>query len=144
MQVRGTTRNFSCSLTSSADKETFWKIWTDVENWPNFDTPLKKASIEGNMQVGAKGSITTQQGQHSSFVITEYEALKGYTFVTQLPACRLTVKRYFEEGCSLKFTHHISFTGPLAFLFAVILGRGFMKALPPVMQNLKRIAESSS
>lgn len=144
MNVTGSPKNFSCTLTTTATKEVFWRIWTDVNNWPAFDTPLKEAKLEGDMRAGAKGNLVTQQGQRSSFTITECKAMQSYAFATQLPACKLIVRRYFEDKDTLTFTHNVYFEGPLAFLFSALLGRSFMKALEPVMQNLKRIAEDAS
>jgi hypothetical protein len=141
-RVQGTPKEFSCTLQTTADKETFWRIWTDVRNWHTWDTPLREATLEGAFQQGSKGSLVTAQGQRSSFTITEYKLMQSYTFTTQLPGAKLTVKRYFSGEAA--FTHHVTFSGPLGFLFAALLGRGFMKALPPVMENLKRMAEASS
>ena len=144
MSVSGTPRNFSYTLTTNADKEVFWNIWTDVENWPAFDIPLKEAKLKGEMRVGAIGSITTKQGQRSGFKITHYNPGKGYSFTTQLPGCKLVVKRYFENRDKLTFTHNVYFEGPLTFLFSRMLGPSFMKALPPIMENLKTLAEEAN
>jgi hypothetical protein len=143
--VQGTPRNFFCTLRTTANKETFWRIWTDVKNWPKWDTPLREARLEGKLEQGAKGKLTTQNGQVSSFTISDFKVMQHYTFTTQLPGARLVVKRYItnEAANAFQFTHHVSLEGPLAFLFAGLLGKGFMKALPPVMENLKRIAENS-
>ena len=58
-----------------------WAVWTDVDRWPEWDTELESASVEG--------------------------------------------------------VH-----GPLSFLFGALLGRRFRAALPGVMENVRRIAES--
>lgn len=141
-QVQGTPRDFSYTLETTANKEVFWRIWTDVSNWHTWDTPLREAKLENTFQEGSKGTFVTQQGQRSSFTITEYKPLQSYAFTTQLPGAKLRVRRYFSSEKT--FTHHVTFSGPLGFLFALLLGRGFMKDLPPVMENLKRIAEASS
>lgn len=140
--VQGTPGNFSYTLKTAAKKEVFWRVWTDVKNWHTWDTPLREARLEGAFQQGSKGTLTTKQGQHSSFTITEYKPMQSYTFTTQLPGAKLTVKRYFSSEST--FTHQVTFSGPLRFLFATLLGRGFMKDLPPVMENLKRITEDLS
>jgi hypothetical protein len=144
--VTGTARSFYYTLETTANKATFWRVWTDVKNWPRWDTPLKEARLEGNLQLGAKGKLTTQNGQVSSFTLSDFKPVQSYTFTTQLPGARLVVRRYIsnESGSKFQFTHHVSFEGTLAFLFAGLLGKGFMKALPPVMENLKRIAENST
>lgn len=141
-EVQGTPSNFSYTLQTTAKKEVFWSVWTDVKNWHTWDTPLREAQLEGTFQQGGKGTLITKQGQRSSFTITDYKPMQSYTFTTQLPGTTLTVRRYFSSEST--FTHQVTFSGPLGFLFAALLGRGFMKALPPVMENLKRIAEDLS
>jgi hypothetical protein len=141
-QIQGTPKDFSYTLSTTADKETFWRVWTDVKNWPAWDTPLKEAKLEGSFQQGSQGNVVTAQGQRSHFTITECKPLQSYAFTTHLPGAKLNVWRYFSGDSA--FTHHVTFSGPLASLFAALLGRGFMKALPPVMENLKRIAEDAS
>lgn len=145
-KVQGKARSFSYTLESTANQETFWHIWTDVKNWPAWDTPLREASLEATFQQGSKGNLVTVQGQRSSFTVTEFKPKKSYAFTTRLPGAKLVVRRYIsnETASSFQFTHHVSFEGPLAFLFAGLLGKGFMKMLPPVMENLKRIAENKA
>ncbi len=142
--VQGTVRNFSYTLETTANKETFWRIWTDVKNWPQWDTPLKEAKLEGTFQQGSKGTLVTAQGQRSNFTLIECKPRQSYTFTTQIPGAKLVVRRYIskEVATTFAFTHHVTFEGPLAFLFSGLLGKGFMKALPPVMEKLKRIVES--
>ncbi len=141
-EVRGTPKDFSYTLQTTANKETFWRIWTDVNNWHIWDTPLRAAKLEGTFQQGSQGNVVTTQGQRSSFTITECKSMQSYAFTTHLPGAKLNVRRYFSGDSA--FTHHVTFSGPLGFLFAALLGQGFMKALPPVMENLKRIAENET
>ena len=143
MDVTGTPKNFSYTLSTSATKEAFWHVWTDVATWPTWDTPLKAATLEGEMSLGTKGTLTTQAGQKSSFTITEYEPLQRYAFTTRLPGARLVVRRYFSGADeALQFTHNVTFEGPFGFIFAALLGRGFMRDLPPVMEHLRKRVEA--
>ncbi|MEO0648502.1 MAG: hypothetical protein AAFZ17_20505 [Cyanobacteria bacterium J06650_10] len=42
----------------------------------------------------------------------------------------------------LRFTHEVSFAGPLAFIFSRLLGERFQQVLPSVMQQLKSHIEN--
>ncbi len=140
---KGNPRNFSYTLPISCDKDTFWTIWTDVSSWPHWDTPLTEAYLTGEFVLGAKGKLKTKSGQSSNFVINEFEAKNLYAFKTQLPGASLVVRRHFSTNVNqLFFTHQVLFEGPLAFVYAQLLGPRFMRDLPLVMENLKQIAES--
>ncbi len=145
MSIRGNPRNFSYTLPTQSDRDTFWEVWTDVAAWPSWDSPLAKAYLIDKIGLGAKGELTTKTGQSSTFTISEFEPHESYAFTTRLPGASLVVRRYFTSvGDELLFTHNVSFEGALAVVFAQLLGRGFMRDLPPAMENLRRTAEKGS
>ena len=122
-----------------------WAVWTDVVRWPTWDTELESASIEADgLALGAGGTLKPRRGPASAFIVTEFEDDRGYAFATRLPWGKLVVRRRLNEHCGggTAFTHEVSFVGPLSFLFGVLLGRRFRAALPGVMENVRRIAES--
>jgi hypothetical protein len=142
--VSGSTKDFSYTVTTRSDKAHFWNIWTNVGGWPRWDTPLKTASLEGELRTGATGSLTTANGQTSSFTITECQPMQSYTFRTNLPGAALIVHRSITREHAdgrLEFTHRVRFTGALGGVFAALLGPGFMKQLPEVMHELQRHSE---
>jgi hypothetical protein len=144
MNASGTPQDFWYTLPVTTSRQQFWQVWTDVTGWAKWDTPLKSASLVGAMELGARGQLTTQTGQTSAFVISEFTPLEAYTMTTALPLARLEVRRFFaQENGKLVFTHRVRFLGIGAPLFAALLGRGFMQQLPSVMQNLKNLAEAS-
>jgi Polyketide cyclase / dehydrase and lipid transport len=122
-----------------------WAVWTDVDRWPEWDTELESASIEGvRLAPGAGGTLRPERGPTSSFVVSEFEPERGYAFTTQLPLCKLVVRRRLGEDGNggTAFTHEVSFVGSLSFLFGTLLGRRFRAALPGVMENVRLMAES--
>ncbi|MBE9210195.1 polyketide cyclase [Nostoc sp. LEGE 06077] len=133
---------FSHTVKTSAIPEQIWEIWVDVKNWPIWDTELESAYIEGDFTLYTKGKLKPKNAPVSVFFISEFESKKSYTFTTQLPLCKLNVKRYLTVNHSgTFFTHEISFTGLLSFLFSNLLGRKFQKVLPEVMDKLRKLAE---
>lgn len=134
---------FSHTISTTATPENIWDIWTDVENWADWDKELESARLKDQVfDLGAKGVLRPKSGPASSFVVSEYEPTKGYAFTTQLPLCELVVRRQLNErGDGLEFTHEVSFIGPLSSVFGRLLGRRFRIALPGVMENVRSIAE---
>lgn len=137
--------SFSHTVETSASPEAIWSIWTAVGRWPEWDVELESAQLDGSFQLGAIGQLTPKVGPPSHFVISQLDPNKSYTFTTQLPLCKLKVHRFFQPNRgvddALRFTHEVSFSGPLAFLFNALLGARFRRALPVAMQEIKRLAE---
>ena len=131
---------FSHTLEISAPEEV-WRRWTEVETWHEWDTEVKEASLEGNFELGVKGTLAPKTGPETSFTITEFTPEQSYTFTTNLPLAELHVKRYFSRNRAA-FTREVSFTGTLAPLFSFLLGRRFKEVLPEVMTNLRELTES--
>lgn len=143
-KVEGTPRNFSYSLPVTVDKQHFWAVWTDVSTWPEWDTPLAEATLHGEFTAGTVGKLRTKSGQQSTFTLTHVSQNESYTFETKLPGARLVVSRYFsEKDNDLTFVHNVRFEGRLGLVFAQLLGRGFMRELPPVMKRLVYVAEGN-
>ena len=134
---------FFHAMTTTASKQQIWQIWADVENWPQWDTELDMAHIEGELKQGVIGSFQPKNAPVLPFEITECIPGETYTFSAQMPLCQLNVKRYFSENEAgqLEFIHEISFVGLLSWLFGRFVGQRIQKVLPSVMEQLRAIAE---
>lgn len=138
---------FEHTVRTSASPQRIWAIWTDVPRWPGWDTELVSASIpDGRFALGVTGTVRPRTGPASTFSVSELEPGTSYAFMTRLPLCRLVVRRQLmaEPAGGTRFTHQVTFAGPLSGLFGVLLGRRFRSALPGVMDNIRVIAERSS
>jgi len=141
---------FSNTVETTASAEDIWRLWTDVEKWPAWDSELVSAQLEGAFALGAMGQLVPRRGAPSQFVISQLADSKqieqrSYTFTVRLPLCKLHVRRFFScPKDALYFTHEVSFEGITAPLFGLILGRQFRQILPQIMQSLKELAENKS
>jgi hypothetical protein len=135
---------FSHTLKTVASPEAIWKVWTDVERWSHWDTELRDAYLKGAFVLGTFGQLTPKRGRATQFQITQLTAEQSYTFMIALPFCTMSVYRFLSNDSEgVYFTHEVTFRGILAFLFGLLLGRRFQAVLPQVMENVKRIAETS-
>jgi len=135
---------FSHTLSTELSPAVIWAIWTAVDRWPTWDSELKSARLDGEFCLGATGQLTPNRGPALRFEISALELDKSYTFTTRLLLCRLHVRRFLTFDDELRFTHEVSFEGPLAFLFSWLLGRQFRRVLPDVMRSLLQIAEQQT
>ena len=136
--------HFSFTVGINAPPNKVWQTLTDVSRWAVWDTELLEASLEGRFEVGAKGILIPKKGPKLPFYISEIIPNQSYTFKTQMPVGSLDIKRtlHTENGVTY-FTDDIAFKGFLKHVFGLMLGGGFRKVLPEVMDNFKKLAEKS-
>ncbi len=134
--------HFGFTIIVDATKEKVWETLIDVSNWKNWDTELKSSKLNGAFLVGAKGMLTPLKGPKLNFYISEIIPQKTYTFITKMPLGSLEIKRTLtDDNGKTLFHDDIQFTGISKHFFGLLLGGGFRKVLPEVMENFKKIAE---
>jgi len=137
-------KKFDHTVLTTAPPEKIWCAWTDVERWPEWDSELVSATLDGSFALGTKGRVKPKRGPAARFSISELIPGKSYTFTTRLPLCEVKVSRRLtrNDGGGAFFTHVVSFVGPLSLVFGNLLGRRYRQVLPVVMENLRKTAES--
>lgn len=142
--AEGTDADFRHVESTAAAPEAVWALWTDVSSWPEWDTELEAATLDGPMQLGATGTLVPKRGFKSKFEITVWEPPMAYAFTTKLPGGSLTVhRRFLDTGEQTTFEHHVTFEGKSGARWAKRLGPTFRRQLPPVMVGLARLAEAT-
>ena len=134
------------SIETSASKETIWHLWSDVENWEEFDEHLEYSKLidDVSFSVGDKGIIKSKGAPRTVFELTNVDRGKSFTEVLKLPLWQTVhLKRYFEVSPSGKtiFTQEVIFKGGLRSIYHALFGGAFKKDLPLVMMKMKYLAE---
>lgn len=133
---------FEHTLETTAPAERVWQLWADVAGWPRWDTALVSARLEGPFAHNAQGRLQSKGSPESVFTVVELEPGRSYTFAVPLLFAELRVRRSLAPTpAGARFTHQVSFVGPLGWLFGLLLGRQFRGMLPEVMQQLRALAE---
>ncbi len=143
-ETEGTNRAFSYEVTTTAPVDRIWTLWTDVSTWQQWDQGLRDAELSEPMRNGAKGKIIPLSGPSASFTVTAFDPQQSYTFVTNLPLAKLTVRRTIVGTSPTRFRHDVSFSGPMGGIFANRFGPRFRAALPPTMRAIAALAESGA
>lgn len=133
---------FQHTLETTAPPERIWQLWTDVAGWPRWDTALVSARLESPFDHNARGRLRSKGSPEATFTVVELEPGRSYTFATPLPLAELRVRRTLTStAAGTRYTHEVSFVGPLGGLFGALLGRQFRAMLPTVMEQLRTLAE---
>jgi hypothetical protein len=135
--------HFSYTVSIKNSIENVWETLIDVPTWHVWDTELVKATLDGDFEVGAKGTMIPKKGLPLQFYISEMTPNKSYTINTIMPIGELVIQRNIRKaGNETEFTDEIQFTGFLKTVFGFMLGGQFRKVLPEVLHTFKTIAES--
>ncbi|MGD1933205.1 MAG: SRPBCC family protein [Candidatus Phaeomarinobacter sp.] len=136
----GSNSAFHHEVTTAASPASVWDLWMDVDGWKDWDKGLADAAADSPLALGTAGTITALNGQVSGFVVTEFIAERAYAFATDLPLATLTVERRITGEAPTRFRHDVTFTGPMGWAWAMLLGAEFRAALPPTMATLANLA----
>lgn len=135
---------FSHTATTTAPPAALWARYADPASWPEWDHGAEAVTIDGPIAVGTTGTLKPVGGPLTRFVVTEVTPEASFTDVTRLPLARLTFSHLIEpyQGGS-RFTHTVTFTGPLAWLFRRVIGKGIAADMPETMGRLAALAAAA-
>lgn len=122
-----------------------WKVWADVMNWNTWDHGIEWSSLDGDFVEGTTGTLQVKEGPLVHLKLTHVEPLKMFVDETKLFLARIIDSHYIihsEE--KIQVVHQIEMKGPLAFLFAYLIGRSMKKNLPQEMRSMVKKAERLS
>ena len=143
----GSNTRFEHTTKTNASPAAVWKLWTTPSEWRRWDGGLKDARMADSFAVGASGIISPLSGPDARFTVAEVHDRSSCTYDTKLPFARLRVERTLarsRDKVPTTFTHRVSFHGPLGWLWAIVMGRGFRAELPRTMERLASLAEATT
>lgn len=131
------------TIETSASPADIWQIWQDVENWNTWDHGIEYSKIDGPFKEGTTGVLKPKGGPLVKTKLTSVKPLTGFVDESKLFLAKIIVSHYLNESSGkTQVTHQIKMTGPLAFLFAYLIGRTMKKNLPQEMEAMVKKAES--
>lgn len=137
------------TVDTQADAAQIWALWSDPRTWPQWDSSLESASLDGGVFIpGAKGRVKPKKGITSEFVLLEVKPLESFVNRSQLPLTTLDMGHFYTpataESGSARITHTVVFDGWLAPLFGFFIGRKIRQHLRPAMLELARLAQAAA
>lgn len=122
-----------------------WEIWQDVAHWHTWDQGIEYSTLEGPFKAGATGTLKPKGGPLVQTVLKFVEPKKLFVVESKLPFARIIVSHFLSRiNGTTHVTHQIEMIGPLAFFFALVIGRKMKKNLPHEMEALVKKARSAS
>lgn len=131
------------SASSSAAPHRFFARWIDHSTWSEWSPDTEWARVDGAVRQGATGALKPRGGPRISFVVAEYEADRRYTDESRFPGARLTFRHTVDpDGAGSRVAAEVWLHGPLAAVWARVLGRGFRTSVPDDLRRLVRLVEA--
>lgn len=130
---------------TTATREKIWAQWADIEGWPNWDENLEWVKSEGPLESGTFARLKPKGAKVVAFEFLDVDAPNHFVDITLLPKAKMRMEHRLTDadGGGLTLYQSVSFSGPLAFLFRYILGRGMKRDMPGAMRKLISLAEAS-
>jgi hypothetical protein len=132
---------WSTSSTFDASGLTASDVWSrayaDASAWPAWNDALAAASLDEPFVVGSRARVRFRTGLRLRFTLTEVEPEQVFTDESRLPGARMGHRHELQslpaqdgKPAGVRLVNTIYIRGPLARLWAPILGPQAKKGLP--------------
>jgi uncharacterized protein YndB with AHSA1/START domain len=81
------------SLVTKAAPADVWRVWSDVNTWPEWNPDMKESRLDGPLKLGTTGMIHTRSGGKHDVVVTHVETGKSFELEsTAMPMTRMAIR----------------------------------------------------
>jgi Polyketide cyclase / dehydrase and lipid transport len=132
------------SVTSSAPPAAFFDRWADMATWPEWNLDTEWVRLDGPFTQGATGTLKPKGGPKVRFVVESLVQDREFVDVSRLMGARLVFAHHVTGtagGCTVHV--QVSMSGPLAWLWNRILGKGLRASVQPDLERLALVAEAA-
>jgi hypothetical protein len=127
----------SITKTTTKSASDIYTLYSDVNNWKNWDKSVESSDLEGEFKVGATGTMKSVGGPKSKIVITGATPNEYSASTCSLPGCKIIFEQRIKDlGDTREVTHNVSLEGFLAPVFKLILGKDLTKDLESGVDNV--------
>jgi hypothetical protein len=132
---------FECEATFEAEPDAVWKLWTDVNRWPEWDVSKEIARLDGPFQPGACGWAKQHGNLGGSFTITAVDAGRRWVTECPMPLGKVIFDHLLESagGGRVRVVKSVRVEGgfgPLIRLFAPKMRRDIAESLAALQRQL--------
>jgi hypothetical protein len=125
--------------------EKVWRVWSDVNHWPEWNPDMKESRLDGVLKLGATGMIDTRSGGKHDVVVTQYQ--EGLSFElesTALPGTKMAIRATIApNGSGSRITQGFEPRGLLAPIVGPMMAGTILKTFNSVLGGLKQKVESA-
>lgn len=133
------------SLDTKASPAVVWRVWSDVNQWPQWNPDMNDSRLDGPLKLGATGMINTKSGGKHDVVVTHYEEGRSFELEsTALPGTKMAIRATITpSGSGSRITQGFEPRGFLAPLVGPMMSGQILKTFAAVLSGLKQRVESA-
>jgi len=135
----------SCSkIYSGVQKKDIWRLWTDVNNWPQWHEDLDFCKLEGPFEVGNHFFLKPKGIKPVKIVLMEVIDQQSFTDCTAFFGAKMYDTQSMEETPQgLRLTNTVRVTGPLAWLWIKLVAQNVAATAPREMETVVKLARQA-
>lgn len=137
-------KTYGVSRSTTAAPGTVWSLWSDPNNWSQWNSGIRSANVDGPITNGRQEEMTTNRGSTHDVTFHDVQdgrgfsmSMSGMPFTTFTFNCEIT-----PDGSGSTIAQSIAISGPLAFLVGQMMGKEMAKHFVPVLDDVARAAEA--
>lgn len=124
--------------------DSVWKLWTDINNWPQWHDDLDSCVLEGEFKVGNHFMLKPKGMKAVKIVLTEIDEGMSFTDCTAFPGAKMYDTHSLEETPEgLKLSNKLVVTGPLKWLWVKLVAKKVADTIPDETQALIKLARNN-
>lgn len=124
-------------------KEDIWRTWSDVNNWPKWDTELEYCKMDDMFTEGSQFILKPKGGPKVKITLSEVRPNEKFTdYCKFLGATMYDAHELEETPEGLRITNTITVTGPLSFIWVNLVAKNVANSVPKQMDALVDLASS--
>ena len=133
------------SLETKAPADRVWRVWSDVNRWPEWNPDMKESRLDGPLKLGATGMINTRSGGKHDVVVTHYAEGRSFELEsTAMPGTKMAIRATIGPGgAGTSITQGFEPRGLLAPLVGPMMGGTILKTFNSVLAGLKKKVEAA-
>ncbi|OAS24332.1 SRPBCC family protein [Paenibacillus oryzisoli] len=134
---------FEHTVTTTANAETIWNLYSDISTWVEWDKGIVHASLEGAFVAGTRGLLQPEGQDRLRFELKEVNPLHSFSDVTDMPDAGIQVHfthHIVETAEGTSVTHKVMITGQNAEDLGPKIGAGMAKGIPHTIEGLVALA----
>ncbi|EKN64815.1 hypothetical protein P9E76_00275 [Schinkia azotoformans] len=135
---------FCFELLVNTSPEKVWKLYADVNRWYQWDSKLKKITLEGNFSIGSTGTIEVESQPLVPYEIVNVQENKSFCTKTTIPSFG---EIYFNheitkvyEKCTIK--HTVELKDGKANEHSINLLKNLFSDVPKAVLSIKELVEN--
>lgn len=135
---------YSEQIETDATAAQIWALWSDANNWPQWDSELDWVKLDGAFENGTQGMMKPSSGPKVTFTLEDVVENQEFHDTAKLPLATIRFSHeYFpagSDGKSASIRHSVEIKGITTPLFKRVIGGQIQKHLKQAMTTLSAMA----